>query len=373
MADGTATDLHIPALTLVAGADGAVLRLPMFVMGTDGGSAVLPSLTIVATGDTINNAGGGVLPALSVSSASDAGSVLGVAATLPALTIVALSGSIASLTLPALTISADGYIGWLASLSKSLPALTISGIITPNNFANGDSLLPRLTLQATGVHSSSGALAATLRSLRLVATGYTGTASSASLTLPALQLASVGYGQYTLSAAGLLPALTLSAEGEVSVVAAYRTWVLNTRKKALTEYDYAFNSYAVFNGQLLSASENGLFLHTTEDDDAGEPIISTVRNGKSDFGTSMDKRSPRVYLGIDCQDNIHVSSITSEGGKRTYLMAGNNMEGIQQRRVKMGRGAKSPYWQYEISNPTGGYFLLEHMQLKPEKSTRRVI
>lgn len=376
MADGQATDLHLPSLTISAGADGLRSTLPSLRVVAPGVTGVLPSLTIDATapGSTYN-AVAGSLPLLTISSGSSSGLAGSVIKTLPMLVLFAGNAPTAALVLPSLDVTATAKTGWLGVLASSLPSLDISGTILPSGIATGSPILPSLRVSGSGIQNGFGTLVATFRAKRLVASGFSGSNSTMSKSLPHLTGAATGYGIYTLSAAGILPALSITADGEGAVLSAYRTWVLNTRKKALTEYDstFQFNSYAVFQGVVLAAGPNGLFKQTGEDNDAGAPIVSVVRTGKNDFGTSMNKRVPRIYVGIDCPANLHFSTITTQGGKRTYAMPGNQMVGIQQRRVPIGRGAKSPYWQYEMTNPDGTDFLLEHFQVRPEKSFRRVV
>jgi hypothetical protein len=182
--------------------------------------------------------------------------------------------------------------------------------------------------------------------------------------------------EYIWSAAWVVPMPHFSGSMVVALTDGTRTWVLNIRKKALTEYsNFPFNSYARFRGKLLSASAEGLFKHTGEDGDGdtSTEIAALVRTGKEDFDTSYNKRVPRIYVGYKTAGNMRFSTITSQDGKRTYLLPDNGIRGVQQRRVPVGRGPKSPYWQFELTNVEGADFLIEHIQVYPEQGARRVV
>lgn len=374
MADGQATDLHLPLLTLVADMPGVVQTLPVLRVITIGTAATLPMLTTSADGVTVINVVDADLPLLTASGSGFTGLSGAVSIQLPLFTIFAGTGPEAALTFPSLVISATGKTGFVGTLAQALPLLSATGEILPAGFSSGSSSLPLFSISASGVVHAIGSIALTFRALQITGSGFAGTTSSLSAALPVPTLTLIGYGAYTLTAALRLPALVTSGGVLVPTTAqTFRTWVLNTRKKGLTEYDFEFNSYATFRGMVLAADATGLFKLDGADADATASIVALVRTGKDDFGTSMNKRVPRIYVGVEARADLEFSTITTSGGKRTYLLVGNDVTGIQQRRVPIGRGPKSPYWQFELTNPRGEDFLLEHFTLRPEKSARRVI
>jgi len=77
---------------------------------------------------------------------------------------------------------------------------------------------------------------------------------------------------------------------------------------------------------------------------------------------AINKRVPRIYVGYSTDGAMHFSTITSQDGQ-AYPTCCRTMASlkIQQRRVPVGRGPKSPYWQYECANVAGSDFLLEHV------------
>jgi hypothetical protein len=208
---------------------------------------------------------------------------------------------------------------------------------------------------------------------RLVTTGLSGANGTMGMEFP-FTFALAGYPPYEGTMAVFYPTPTVEIGITSEIAAATRTWVLNLRRKALTEYsNFEFNSYGVFRDALLSAGDAGLFLHAGQDDDAGTPIAARVRTGKESFGTSLNKRVPRIYANFRANGDMRFMTITSQGGERVYALPYNGLDEVQERRVPVGRGPKSPYWQFEMLNVNGSDFLIEKMQPYPEKSYRRVV
>ena len=192
-------------------------------------------------------------------------------------------------------------------------------------------------------------------------------------TLP-YEISGVAFGEYLLTGAITWPSRIISAAVIAQGTDTFRTWALNLTNKALTEYDnFEFNSYAVFRGTAYSAGAEGVVPHTGEDDDNGVSIVALGRTGKEGFGTSYNKRLPRLYLVYKTLGDMKVSTFTSQDGQRVYLLAANAIAGVQTRRVPIGRGPKSPHWQIEFTNPNGEDFLVTSLQAYPERSRRRVV
>jgi hypothetical protein len=293
--------------------------------------------------------------------------------TLPMLQLQA-STTGANLGLPLLT--ADGFLigGSVSDGLAALPRLTLSAIASLNVPAAAGLTLPLLRLSTTGFSESLGTLLLDLPKMYLTSSGFIGNSLRLSKPLPLITLNAVGYGPYVGTADLSLFAPILTADGISQIAAAVRTWVLNVRKKGLTEYsNFDFNSYAEYQDLVLAAGDAGLVKLTAADKDATASIDAMVRTGAESFGTSYNKRVPRIYAGYSTTGDVHFSTYTSQDGKRMYLLPWNNITGVQQRRVPVGRGPKSPYWQFGVENVGGADFLLEHVQVYPEKTYRRVV
>jgi hypothetical protein len=188
------------------------------------------------------------------------------------------------------------------------------------------------------------------------------------LTLTGSILQNVGF-----SAAFNLPVVQLDAELQQALLEAYRTWVLNTRLGGLTEYTgFEFNSFAQFNGMVLAAGTSGVVVLGTQDLDGATAITMLGRTGKADYGESMLKRVPRLYVGGRFTGDLLFRTITSEDGRRTYSLPYNQNAGLQQRRVPIGKGPKAVYWQYEFENVAGADAAMQRVLAYPSRLRRRI-
>lgn len=276
-------------------------------------------------------------------------------------------------TLPVKTIEAEGLTGVVADADITLPAKTLSAEGVAGIIADVDSALPAKTLSAEGsaeiVHSAT----VTLPMLRVSATGFVGTVGTAIATLPAKTISAAGYVEITATGAATLPLLQIAASGYGALPTTYRTWALNTKNRALTEYtNLAFNSFALFKGAVLAASDSGIFVMGTQATDAGTVIAATVRDGAMDYGSSFLKRIPRIYVAGEQDGDVVFRTICTESGTRSYLLPFNGA-GLRSRRVPVGKGPKSRYWSWEIANQAGAGFSYSSVAVYPEELRRRVV
>jgi hypothetical protein len=182
-----------------------------------------------------------------------------------------------------------------------------------------------------------------------------------------------GFSSVTIALVGRAPVPYGSILLSSPVLTNYRTWVLNTRKGAITEYsDFAFNSFCLFNGVTLAAGSNGVVALGMQGDDAGTPIAARIQTGADSFGSSVLKRVPRIYVGHRATGDITFDTITAEGGTRTYALTNNGSTDIQQRRVGIGKGPKSRYWSFAVANVNGADFTIDDVLVRPTALRRRV-
>lgn len=376
--DGNSARLTAPVPTLTADDfPYALLTAPLptlsAVMGFESTlTAPVPALDLVYINSAYLTATGTAgLPLLSADGL--AGEVFTFANTAPTPELEAGTKDIAE-TAPVPLLTATAVTGALITATAAAPApfltaaLTNPAIITAANSA----ALPQLAAAMTAGNIITAALLARLP--RLSAQGLTGQVGTALLTAATPIMAAAGYPAYTLTFAETAPVPQLDATLSTTVTAAYRTWVLNLRKGALTEYDsFAFNSYTVFNGVVLAAGPAGVFALGTQGADAGTAITARVTTGQDAFGSSVHKRVPRLYTGYDTDGDMLFRVITTEGGSRTYSLPDNYVRGIQQRRVPIGKGVKSRYFQFELENVNGADFSISDILAYPTKLRRRVM
>jgi hypothetical protein len=274
---------------------------------------------------------------------------------------------------PTPTLVATLLPGTIITVAAAAPAPVLVAeldnptIITAENTAPA----PRLSAAMAAGQVMEAVLQA--RAPTLSATLLTGTVSTMDLVAATPIMEAAGYPAYNITFSGSAPVPRLDAELSSALLENYRTWVLNTRKGALTEYDnFEFNSYAVFNGKVIAVGPAGLVELGLQNDDAGTPIDATVTLGEESFASSLHKRVPRIYLGHAATGDLQFSTITVEGGTRTYALDWNGLHGTQQRRIPVGKGPRSRFWSFSVSNVDGADFELNDVIVQTTKLRRRV-
>jgi len=150
---------------------------------------------------------------------------------------------------------------------------------------------------------------------------------------------------------------------------AYVAYAMNANTKALTSYtNYNFNSLAKFGPHTYAAGAAGLYKigGTT---DAGEDIIWRVRTGLTNLGSGRMKGLDAAYIGYTASGDVHLKCVvvSSSGEKIGYWYkltpqaAGVSRPG----RIPTGRGLRSVYWGFEMTNLTAGDIELDVLELHP--------
>ncbi len=294
---------------------------------------------------------------------------------LPRVTLSATAafvGTGASFTLPKGTLTATLESNWLRA-SPILPRLQLTAQLQAGAALSAEPRLPSARLTAQFLPAVILSATPTLPKLRLSAQALIGGLLTAAPELPATTLTAQLRSDAALQAAFTLPRIRLSAELVTAASAAYRTWALNLRRNALTEYDnFDFNSYAIFNGQVLACGPAGVVVLGTQDLDGAAPIDAEWRTGQSDFGFSQHSRVPRLYAAGSQDGDLHFKVITKEQGARTYLLPWNHITEHTQRRVPIGKGPRSRFWQFGAANVAGSDFSTSSVMAYPTKLRRRV-
>lgn len=156
-------------------------------------------------------------------------------------------------------------------------------------------------------------------------------------------------------------------------------WALamSAPNKAVTEYTaFDINSLTEFNGQLYGAGAAGLYL-LEGDDDAGEPIEATLRTGLLRLANGLHARIDSAYLGYRSDGTLKMKVVyTGEDGiKRgqVYDLQELNARDNRAGRIKVGKGLKSVYWAFELSNTDGADFGLDMLEILPLVMARRTV
>lgn len=292
---------------------------------------------------------------------------------MPAHTLLADFGWFAANELPSHTLTGITVLGSVMVGAMELPIFTLDSGAAGQNLLSASNDLPAYILSASGVTGSVGTAALVLPLHRLLGAGYAGALLTAANNLPIYTIVGAGYGPYTLSALNTLPAWQLDAAMSAALAAAYRTWVLNLKKRALTEYtNFSFNSFTTCEGRVFAAGPGGVVELAQQDVDGTAAINVLARTGKHNLGVTYAKRVPRIYLAAATTGALEFRTITGADGRRAYLLGWNATSELQQRRVPIGRGPKSMYWQFELLNREGAKLAVDGLILHPELSVRRV-
>lgn len=162
--------------------------------------------------------------------------------------------------------------------------------------------------------------------------------------------------------------------GAVFIVdgAEYDVWVFNAETFAASRYiNYAFNSFASFQGRYYGASSEGLYELSGATDD-GVEIPASIMFGRQNFGSSRQKRVLRAYLGGTSGGKMILRVVGDDGAVRTYSTNVALGDTPSYRRADPARGLTAHYWQFEIRNEGGADFALDGLDLYPVILQRRV-
>jgi len=399
-------DVTLPAFTVFSGDDGIVADLPAFTVlaGADAIIADLPALAISSTAEqggvgtvdvalaifttSITHAQGdyleATLPAYEVSctltpgffcdltlpvfgcaSRLEEGNVADVAVTLPGFQIIAHTGPVVDETLPAFEVAATCEVGNIGSVSSRLPMFQVVATAIQQGEATCDAQIPAYSCAATLAVGSAGQVSVTLPSLSCSALMLPGGVGSVSVTLPVFASSAYAYPQAIGAVEVELPAFYVEAFCDAEVTATFRGWALNLRNSALSEYtNFAFNSFAQFNGYDLAAGAGGI-CSLDGNTDNGTAITAKVRPGLSQLKADGLKRVVDAYVQYRSTGAMVLTVRSNDGMEYVYPIEPDEFNGLAKRRVKVGRGLKLNFWDFEISNDAGADFDLQALSVTP--------
>jgi hypothetical protein len=170
---------------------------------------------------------------------------------------------------------------------------------------------------------------------------------------------------------------------EIDVYSLFKTpvdlaqgWVMNTEgDMPISEYDsFEFIAMAQFKGVLSGTSDDGLYVMGADTDD-GQPITSEIASLMLDFGTSRQKRISSAYLGYTSESELVLKVRSVSDGvlfEHWYKACPVVADAPREGRVNVGKGLRSRYWQFELTNVDGGDFEIDQLEMYPIFLSRRV-
>jgi hypothetical protein len=150
------------------------------------------------------------------------------------------------------------------------------------------------------------------------------------------------------------------------------SYVVNANTFALVKYrNFNFNSYANLEGVYYGLNDDGIY-ELDGDDDAGTAIDATVTLGKKDFGSKQLKSIPMVYIGARDNGDMILKVVTDSGSARYYKMGAQTSGDLKTTMIKVGKGLRSRYWQFELTNVNGSDLTLDTIAFMAVGLTRRI-
>lgn len=179
-------------------------------------------------------------------------------------------------------------------------------------------------------------------------------------------------GHYFAQPSDLLSAWVTFRLGEEAATG----WVMNTEgDMPLSEYvGYDFNSFCKVGDIYLGARDEGLYLLDGDTDD-GKPIEASVRTMMLDFGSPVMKRVQAAYIGYTSNGKLMLKVRAVSDGElkeQWYEAKELQAQAPREQMVRVGRGLRSRYWQFELVNINGSDFELANLELHPVYLNRRV-
>lgn len=352
----------------------SALTLPMLTgTGAGNGPYFIPMLTGSGSGATGQvGRSAEAWPVLTGSATGDGGNTGTSTATLPALTGSGAGPNRSDMDLPMLTGAASGQAGTVGRSTVTLPALTADG--TGDAPVVGASAWPLPLPVASGAGSTGavGTSIVTLAALTLAAEGFSGTIGTSTLTLPILAGEGAGWIEVIGTSTLTLPAILAAGQGGPAPGATYSAYALNTERRALTTYSsLPIRGLAQFNGVYLAAGPGGLFV-LGGDTDAGALINASARLAATDFGDPHLKRVEAMYVQYRTTGDLTLKVILNEHEQYDYTLPASGHETLAPQRVKIGKGAKAVYWQFDLSNRDGADFEFDSISVDPLVTSRKI-
>lgn len=153
------------------------------------------------------------------------------------------------------------------------------------------------------------------------------------------------------------------------------TYCVNLNNKQVTEYtDYDALAYERIDGKMYAVTPDGIYLidngETLIEDDDGITVDSYYAFGETDFGDPNLKRMLRADVGAEGNVNL---LFNLDDKKQTVVYDATHLgDGIGNRKIKVGKGYRSRYWQPAIKNVLGANFEVDSIELEAMITGRRV-
>lgn len=161
-----------------------------------------------------------------------------------------------------------------------------------------------------------------------------------------------------------------SFTGQVELNGDLFTFVLNTENEAISSYNnYNFNSIS---GN-LGADSTGIY-ELNGESDVGNNIQASIKTSLMDFGSSLHKQIPYAYIGFTSDGTLVLKVISDQHGNKNerWYECKTSYSADDTTRIRLGKGVKARYWQFQLENMDGTDFDIESIELMPLTLNRRI-
>ena len=154
-------------------------------------------------------------------------------------------------------------------------------------------------------------------------------------------------------------------------------WSMNATSKAASRYtNYPFNSFFRIGQRYYGVADTGLKRLGGETDD-GDAIAAKLRLGMSSLGTRVLKGIDTAYLGYTSSGDLFLKIIvanptTGEREAHRYRLYARGASSQREGRLKIGKGMRSVYFDFQIESVAGAAFDLDVIEILPALLERRV-
>jgi hypothetical protein len=279
---------------------------------------------------------------------------------LPAVGLIARTGSRTQLSLPVVALYASGTTNIIGSFYGKLGAIKLTAHGIQNILGSLNAKIPAILLSASGRTGILGELHASIPAIKLSASGIIGIVGSLTKSIGAISLTALAHWTGTNGGTLVLPAIRLTAS---TLSTEWYAYALNVKNFGLTEYtNFDYNSLCVFNGKMLGAGTDGIHL-LEGDTDNGTDIPWRIRTGKLRLG--FDKlRYSRLFGEIS--GDVMLIIETAEGETYEYTFEPVT-DGTSEARAKIGKGIRTKYFEAELYNQGRETIKLDMLQLTGKK------
>lgn len=265
-----------------------------------------------------------------------------------------------------------------------LPLLSVEG----HGYTNADFILPVPVVTGTAEYRTAFA-SVSLPQYSVIATGLVSLGGTGVFVLPVPEVISgrtiSGRGVFVLPlprinyigthGAGdiILPTPWPYGEGRgIPISRIYRGVTMNLSTQAITTYsNFPFNSMGYFNGELIGANEEGLFV-LGGGLDKDMRINAKLKTGTLNLGDNFIKHIRNVWLTYRTDGHLAlVLYVDEDADNPVEIQTELVSDEIQEERLKVPRGLRGRYYTLELTNLSGADFDIEQLSILVESIRRK--